>query len=351
MFRVGMSGEFWNDAGEPCHPVIVDSPLHREPGVEFVRLPERETAEADDLVDVDAFVTMECSVTSDAIRPDPRLAIVVRGGVGYDDMALDAMARAGVAYANAPTALSEPVGLAQFTLMLAVMTRLIERVDGARGGDEAWWRGALMLGSDPRGKTVGLLGFGGINRVFLRMTGPFDMRAIAWNRSDRSAEMAQVGCEQVDLETLFAEADVLAICLPLNDETHHIVSADRLALMKPGAIVLNVGRGGLIDEPALIEALRAGRIAGAGLDVTQQEPVEPDNPLLAMPNVVVTPHGLCLSDRCFGDAIGEALDSVLAVKRGEVPANLVNTDVSGHPVWIEKLQRHGIAHGQTHQRS
>lgn len=341
IFRVGLSGEFWDSDGNPTYPGVDFSRLEAEPDLEVVRIESDEVATADELVDLDAFISFECLVPVEALGREPRLAMVSRGSDGYDDMDVEGLARLGVGYTNAPTAYDTAVGLVAYTLMLAVTSRLIERVDGARGGEEAWVASSYLFGNDPRGKTLGLLSFGEINKALIRFAAPLGMRVIAWNRTPRPEEMVALDCTAVDMDTLFREADVLSVCLPLNEETRHIVSAERMALMKPDAVILNTGRGGLIDEAALIAALREGRLGGAGLDVTTHEPIEDDNPLLTMPNVVVTPHSLCMTDRSYGDAAQEAIGAVLAVKRGEVPGNLVNTAVEDHPAWRTKLETFG----------
>ena len=131
----------------------------------------------------------------------------------------------------------------------------------------------------------------------------------------------------VTLPRLLAEADFVVVCCQLDETTRHMINATCLAAMKPTAYFINVARGPIVDEPALITALREGRIAGAGLDVTTQEPIEPDNPLLAMDNVIITPHALCWTDECFHDIASSALSSIVDVAQGRPPAHIVNPDV------------------------
>jgi phosphoglycerate dehydrogenase-like enzyme len=133
----------------------------------------------------------------------------------------------------------------------------------------------------------------------------------------------------VPLDALMREADFVVVCCLLNEETRHMIDARRLALMKPTAYYINVGRGPIHDERALAEALVAGRIAGAGLDVTEREPIEPDSPLLGMENVIVTPHALCWTDECFHEIAATALGSIVDVSQGRRPAHVVNPEVYG----------------------
>jgi phosphoglycerate dehydrogenase-like enzyme len=125
------------------------------------------------------------------------------------------------------------------------------------------------------------------------------------------------------------ESDFVVVCCLLNDETRHLINAANLALMKPTAYFLNVGRGPIVDEAALIDTLKAGRIRGAALDVTYQEPIQPDNPLLAMDNVIITPHALCWTDECFHEIAATALQSIVDVSLGKRPAHVVNPGALG----------------------
>ena len=140
------------------------------------------------------------------------------------------------------------------------------------------------------------------------------------------ASVQALGAELTDLDSLMSRSDFVVVCCLLNDDTHHLIDARRLGLMKPSAYFLNMGRGPITDERALISALKSGSIAGAGLDVTEQEPIAQDNPLLAMDNVIITPHALCWTDECFHDIAATALRSIVAFSLGQEPAHVVNPD-------------------------
>ena len=139
-----------------------------------------------------------------------------------------------------------------------------------------------------------------------------------------AATVTGLGASIVPLDSLMREADFVVVCCLLNDETRHLIDARKLALMKPTAYYLNMGRGPIHDEKALAEALKSGRIAGAGLDVTEREPIEPDSPLLGMENVIITPHALCWTDECFHEIASTALQSIVDVSLGRRPAHVVN---------------------------
>ena len=149
----------------------------------------------------------------------------------------------------------------------------------------------------------------------------------------------------VGLEQLFAESDVLSVSCPLNEETRHIVNAERLALMKPSAYLINTSRGPVIDEAALTRALQERRIAGAGLDVFEEEPSPAPNPLYRLDNVIVTPHALCWTDQCFAGIGAADVKAVFDVMHGRVPNGIVNREIVDRPTWRAKLERYQAAFG------
>lgn len=139
----------------------------------------------------------------------------------------------------------------------------------------------------------------------------------------------------MDLDRLMSESDYVCICCALNEKTRHLINAQRLSLMKSNAYLVNVARGPIVDQSALYEALRTGRIQGAGLDVFEKEPVDPDDPLLKLDNVIVAPHSLCWTDEAFGKMGRSAINSLIRVARGETPDNIVNRDALKHSRWKE----------------
>ena len=156
---------------------------------------------------------------------------------------------------------------------------------------------------------------------------PFFSRVVAADPFVDAARISALGAEKIELDSLMAVADFIVIVCPLNADTLKLIDARRLGLMKPTAFLVNVGRGPIVDEAALIDVLRAGRIAGAGLDVFEQEPTAPDNPLLSMESVIVTPHALCWTDECFHEIAVSGLNSVVDVSLGLRPQHVVNPEV------------------------
>jgi phosphoglycerate dehydrogenase-like enzyme len=171
------------------------------------------------------------------------------------------------------------------------------------------------------------------------------MRFIAHDPYVDPKVAGELGVRLVDLETLFREADFLSVSCPLNDETRYIVNAERLALMKPTAYVINTARGPVVDERALVEALRSGQIAGAGLDVFESEPYPADHPINRLDNVLLTPHALCWTDQCFAGIGAADVAAVFEVMRGRVPRGIVNREIVDNSAWRAKLDRYKAAFG------
>lgn len=229
-------------------------------------------------------------VDAQVLADTPLLRAVANRGVGYNNLDVAALTRAGVIATNAPGVLDETVADFAWALMLAAARRVTEAERWLRAGN---WHGMsfhIMLGGDVHGRTLGILGMGRIGRAVARRAAGFRMPVIYHNRSRLGADIERdCAARYVDRETLLRDADFLVIALPLTPETRHAIGAAELAVMKRDAILVNIARGGVVDDAALIAALRDKRIAGAGLDVFEHEPSVPAQ-LLALDNVVLTPH-------------------------------------------------------------
>ena len=184
------------------------------------------------------------------------------------------------------------------------------------------------------------MGLGNIGRELLRLIAPFGMRHLASDPYTRLSDLNDTPTvELVGLDQLLREADFVCITCPLTAETHHLIDARRLALMKPSAYLVNVARGPIVDQRALTEALRSGALAGAALDVFEHEPPDPDDPLLALENVIVSPHAICWTDECISGNLQSACESIAAVAAGEVPRHVVNREALAHPRLQATLRR------------
>ena len=255
----------------------------------------------------------------------PQLRCVANVAVGYDNVAVEAAARRGVVVTNTPGVLDDATADLTMALILAATRRLAEGDRLIRAGRPWTWGMSFMLGSSLRGKLLGIVGLGGIGRRVAERARAFGME-IAYHSRHPAPErvVAELGAERLPLEQLLARADVVSLHCPLTPETRHLVGAAELAAMKPSAVLVNAARGPIVDEPALAQALAAGEIAAAGLDVYEQEPrVEPA--LLGLENVVLSPH-LGSATVETRTAMAElAAGNAISVLRGEGPLTPVTS--------------------------
>lgn len=301
----------WIDRAPPSELVI-------PPDVELVDGPEH----ADGVV-----VAADRPWDDDTCRRLPNLKVVARSGIGYDNVDVAACAAHGVAAANTPDAPTVSTAEHALALMLAVAKRLkgseARLAAGTAGGPgRLTGPGALELD----GRVLGLVGCGRIGSLLGRYAEALGMSVLVY---DPYLEIAPVG-ELVGLDQLWAEADVVSLHAPATPETRHIINSDSLADMRPGVIIVNCARGALLDQEALLAALDSGHVAGAGLDVTDPEPLPPDHPLLGRVNVVVTPHVASTTTVGIVRLIGQALDQALAWLRGGIPEHLLDS-AAAHP--------------------
>ena len=218
-----------------------------------------------------------------------RLRVISSCSVGLDHVDLEAATRLGIPVGYTPGVLAETTADLAFALLLAAARRLPEADRALRAGEWTWerrWDPAGFLGRDVHGATLGILGLGAIGRAVAARARGFDMRVLGWSRSGR----ATAGVEPADFEQVLAEADFLSVHVALTAETRGLLDGAAIGRIKRGAVLVNTARGGILDEAALVEALRSGHLAAAALDVFATEPLPGDSPLLAAPNLVLTPH-------------------------------------------------------------
>ena len=273
--------------------------------------------------DVEALAVVGERVDERTLELLPRLRVVANYGVGYDDIDVAACARRGVAVTNTPGVLDAATADLAFALVLAIRRRLVEADAFVRSGRWAsGWAQPQLLGDDVAGATLGIVGLGRIGRAVARRARAFDMRLV-YTRRNRlaAADEHALEVEYRPLDDLLAEADVVTLHVPLTDETRGLIDARRLALMRPGACLVNTARGQVVDEAALVEALAAGRIR-AGLDVFAHEPSVPRE-LLELPNVTLTPH-IASATASTREAMTRILvDNLLAARDGRELPNRV----------------------------
>lgn len=338
-FRVGLTRDFLKPDGSLGFGDIGLALLDAEPGVEWEFLAE-DTRElrATQVRDYDAMIVLGPVVSHDTLAGAERLSVVARFGVGYDTVDVAACTEAGTLLTITPDGVRRPVAHAAMAFMLALSTYMFQKDRITRAG--RWDDRFDYIGMGLTGRTLGLVGLGNIGRDLIALARPFGMRHIAFDPYTTPEAAAAIGVELVDLETVMRTSDVISIHCPLNDETRGLINAERLALMKPTAYLINTARGPIVDQRALTETLRERRIAGAGIDVFEREPVDPNDPILTLDNVIVAPHALCFTDEVALGNGSSAIQSVLAVARGELPRYVVNREAIDTPQFQAKLARY-----------
>ncbi len=258
----------------------------------------------------------------------PGLKVVSQMAVGYDNIDVAACTGRGIPVGHTPGVLTETTADLTLALMLATARRLCEAVEYVRAGKWVTWRPMELTGPDLYGSTVGIIGMGRIGQAVARRLRGFDCRLLYHQRKP-VPEAEALGAVYTDLPRLLEESDFVTLHVPLTDDTRHLINREALARMKPTAILINTARGPVVDQAALLDALREGQIAAAGLDVTDPEPLPPDDPLLALPNVVVLPHIGSASIQTRTRMAQMAADNLLAGLRGERLPHCVNPEVYG----------------------
>ena len=319
MFRVGVTADVRREDGTAVYDLEL---LDGADGLEWEFLAEatRELT-PEQVAGYDALVCFTSRVTAQTLQGADRLKLIARLGVGYDNIDVDACTEAGILLTITPDGVRRPMASGAMAFVLALAHRIPEKDKHVRAGG---WDRFAHPGVGLRGRTLGLLGLGNVGRDIAALAAPFELRCVA---HDPYVSEADERVEFVSLETLFRESDFLVVVCPLTDETRGLVNAQRIALMKPTAFLVNVARGPIVDQPALTDALRERRIAGAAVDVFEREPVDPNDPLLELDNVVLAPHAIGLTDEIFSGSGQSACRSVLAVAEGRLPEYVVNRAV------------------------
>jgi glyoxylate reductase len=268
------------------------------------------------------------TVDSELLECAPELKIVANFGVGYNNIDVPAATQRGIMVTNTPGVLTDATADLTMALMLAVARRVVEGDRRTRQGRFRFWAPFNFLGHEITGKTLGIVGMGRIGRAVARRAAGFDMRVLYHNRNPLSAEEEQVlRAQYADLKTLLQEADFVSLHTPLTPQTRHIIGSRELAWMKSDAFLINTARGAVVEEQALLETLKQGRIAGAGLDVYENEPALTPG-LEHLDNVVLLPHVGSATVETRRRMAAMAVDNLLAGLEGRMPPNCINHDVA-----------------------
>jgi D-3-phosphoglycerate dehydrogenase / 2-oxoglutarate reductase len=273
--------------------------------------------------DADGVIAQYAPLTRRSIAGLPRCRIISRYGIGVDNVDVAAATELGVWVANVPGFCAPEVSDHALALVLAFGRRLFSLDRSVRDGR---WDVIGVAGQTQRlaESTLGVVGFGQIGRLLAEKAGRLGLRVLATSPRSAAAHAATHGAEAVDLERLLRESDYVVLLCPLTPQTRHLINRESLALMRPGAHLINVSRGALVDEAALIEALADGRLGGAGLDVFEREPPPDDSPLRRLPNVVMTPHAAYYSSRALAELQERVTLNVLEALAGRMPASTLN---------------------------
>lgn len=257
-----------------------------------------------------------------------QLKVISNHAVGFDNIDVPAGTARGIPVGNTPDVLTDATADFAFALLMAVARRIPEGERFVHEGKWKTWGPKLLLGVDIKGATLGLVGFGRIGQAVARRATGFDMRVIYYDPKEAKSSR-DLNAQRVDFETLLEESDFVSIHTPLTPDTRHLIDAEALSKMKPNAVLINTARGPIVDLDALYEALISRRIFGAGLDVTEPEPIPLDSPLLKLENILVAPHIASASITSRDQMSWMAAQNLIAGLKGERLPNCVNPQVYG----------------------
>jgi D-3-phosphoglycerate dehydrogenase len=309
-------------------PLTVEREILAEVRAEVIpsrSLTEEEVIEA--AQDADAILHAVSPLTPRVLEELKRCLVISNYGIGVDTVDVQAATQEGIISANVPDFCFDEVSDTAMSLILAVTRKVVLLSNSVKRG--IWDRSLAFPIHKFRGQTLGLLAFGNIPRTLVPKAKAFGFQIIAYDPHVSQQVADPYGVKMVDLPTLLKESDILSIHAPLTPKTHHIIGEQELRQMKKSAFLINTGRGPVVDGKALYRALKEGWIAGAGLDVLEKEPPDRDDPLLALDNVVFTPHYASYTEEAYLELRTKAAQNVASVLRGEWPKYFVNPEVKG----------------------
>jgi D-3-phosphoglycerate dehydrogenase len=344
-FNVGVTRDFlgpdgvtigWGDIGLEA--------LDATPWIDWAFLPTN-AAEltAADVADCDALLVNSPRITAETVADNSRLAVIARFGVGYDNVDVQACAANGILVTNTPNGVRRPVASSVLCLLLALAHRLLDKDNITRNGR---WNDRLdMMGRSLTCATVGLVGYGNIGNEVARLLEPLSVRLLVTDPRLETGPVpgAPALASAVDLNTLLRESDFVVLLCPLTRTTFHLIGAAQLSLMKDTSYLVNVSRGQVVDELALVDALRSRKLLGAALDVFESEPLDARSALLDLPQVILTPHSLCWNDemaRCCGST---AIGSMIQVSQGQAPEFIVERSALTTAACVRRLATYAAA--------
>jgi glyoxylate reductase len=306
MIAERFEAETWSEYGPPPKPVIVEKAAR-----------------------VDALVTLlSDKIDQEVFDAAPRLKIVSQFAVGYDNIDVKQATERGIYITNTPGVLTETTADYAWALLMATARRVVEADKYIRSGKwKVGWHPTMFQGRDIYGATLGIIGMGRIGSAIAKRASGFSMKVLYHDVVRRPQLEQELSMEYTEIESLLQTSDFVTLNVPLLKDTYHLINEEKLKLMKNTAILVNNSRGPVVDEKALYRALREGWIAGAGLDVFEQEPTPHSNPLLELENIVVAPHVSSASFETRSRMAEMVAENLIAFFEGRIPPNLVNKDV------------------------
>ena len=336
-FRVGLTRDFLDDTGKLCYKDIGLKLLYDNPHVEVEFFEEyKSVVTPEQICDYDAAIVLKPRFTRETFEGVERFTVIGRFGVGYDSIDVPACTEANVILFITPEGVRYSMAESVVTFLLMLSKRAMIKDGLVRSG--RWDDRSEYMGICLENRTLGLIGLGNIGRDVVRLLAPFRMNIVTFDPYIDEEQARALDVKPVSLDVLLQESDFVSVNCPLNDETRGLIGERELNLMKSSAYLINTARGPIVDERAITKALQENWIAGAALDVFEQEPIASDNPLLKLDNVVLAPHAIGWTDEMFlGSGTWDCL-GVLKVMCGEVPDSVVNRDVLEKPGLQRKLQ-------------
>ena len=288
--------------------------------------------------DADALLTLLTDrIDARIMAAAPRLRAISNMAVGYDNIDVQEASRRAILVTNTPGILTKTTADFAFALLLAAARRVVEADRYTREGRWKTWGPQILLGQDIHDATLGVMGLGGVGLEVAKRGRGFGMRVLYYDKTRKPKEERRYRLAYAEPKELLAESDFISLHVPLTAETHHLIGERELSLMKPTAVLVNTARGTIVDQRALWRFLKERRIAAAAIDVSEQEPIAPDDPLLGLDNIIITPHIASASVATRLAMAKIAADNLLAALRGEVPPHCVNREAVRR--WRQSLPR------------
>lgn len=338
--RVAVTDDLMRADGTITFPDYSLDTLLRDPRIEIKQISGTPSIQPADLADVDVLISvpMTSPLTAGTFPSSAGPIAVVRVGVGYEDVDVEACTRNHIALIIPSGAVRRPTAVAALTLILSLATRLVEKHLLTLRGPEAWPLRANLRGMGLAGKVLGLVGCGSIGSDLVALCRPLGMRVLAADPALSNIQAEGLGIELVALQKLLSESDFVSIHCPLNAATRGIIDATALRAMRPSSFLINTARGGIVDQSALVRALRRREIAGAGLDVFAEEPLPAADPILSLDNVVFSAHALNWTRELDAELSQSNVRSIQTLAGGGVPEGVVNNAVVNDPTFVARLR-------------